>query len=48
MPSLFQALPILHFVGLALGFSSSFGNAVMSVLITRAEPADKPAAGYPR
>ena len=37
MPSLYQILLILHFLGLALGFSSSFGNAVMSVLIARAE-----------
>jgi hypothetical protein len=45
MPNLYEVLLILHFLGLALGFSSSFGNAVMSVVITRAEPADKPVLG---
>lgn len=45
MPSLYQILLILHFLGLALGFSSSFGNAVMGVLISRAEPSHKPVLG---
>jgi hypothetical protein len=45
MPSLYQILLILHFVGLALGFASSFGNAVLGVLISRAEPAHKPLLG---
>jgi len=45
MPSAYQTLLILHFVGLTLGFSSSFGNAVMSVLISRAEPAERAVLG---
>ena len=45
MPNLYQSLLILHFLGLALGFCSSFGNAVMSVLISRAEPADRAVLG---
>jgi hypothetical protein len=45
MPTLYQVLLMLHFLGLALGFASSFGNAVMSVLISRAEPADRAVLG---
>lgn len=40
-----QALLFFHFLGLALGFSVSFGNAVMSGLIARATPPEKAVLG---
>ncbi len=33
---------VLHFIGLALGFSVSISNAVMMGLITRAAPGERP------
>jgi hypothetical protein len=40
-----QFLLFLHFVGLALGFSVSFGNMVMSGLVAKAAPAEKAVLG---
>jgi hypothetical protein len=40
-----QVVLFLHFVGMALGFSVSFGNMVMSSLIAKAAPADKATLG---
>jgi hypothetical protein len=34
-------LVIVHFIGLALGFSSGFGNMVVAGLISKAAPQDK-------
>jgi hypothetical protein len=40
-----QFLVIVHFIGLALGFSSGFGNMVMAGLIAKAAPHEKPVLG---
>jgi hypothetical protein len=40
-----QVLLFLHFVGLALGFSVSFGNMVMSGIISNATPLEKAVLG---
>lgn len=40
-----QVLLFLHFLGMALGFSVSFGNIVMSGLIARATPAEAAVLG---
>jgi hypothetical protein len=40
-----ELLRFLHFLGLALGFSVSFANIVMGVLIARAAPAEKAVPG---
>lgn len=45
MIGLNQVLLILHFLGLALGFSVSFGNIVMSGLISKATPPEKAVLG---
>jgi hypothetical protein len=45
MDVLNQVLLILHFLGLALGFSVSFSNIVMAGLIAKAAPAEKPVLG---
>jgi len=42
MNELNQVLLFLHFLGLAMGFSASFGNAAMGGLIEKAAPAEKP------
>ena len=39
--SLDHFLVIVHFIGLALGFSSGFGNMVLAGLIAKAAPQDK-------
>lgn len=41
MNTLDRVLLILHFLGLALGFSVSFANMVMSGLMARAAPSEK-------
>ena len=41
MPDLNQLLLILHFLGLALGFSVSFSNIVMMGLIAKAAPNER-------
>lgn len=41
MPELNQLLLILHFLGLGLGFSASFGNLAMGRLIATAPPAEQ-------
>ena len=38
-------LVIIHFIGLALGFSSGFGNMVLAGLIAKAPPQEKPVLG---
>lgn len=35
-------LVILHFIGLALGFASGFGNAVVAGIIAKAAPNERP------
>ncbi|MEZ5292881.1 MAG: hypothetical protein R2745_17500 [Vicinamibacterales bacterium] len=45
MNQLNQVLLILHFLGLALGFSVSFSTMVMGGLIRKASPADKAVLG---
>jgi hypothetical protein len=40
-----QLLVIVHFIGLALGFSSGFGNMVVMGLIAKAAPAEKAVLG---
>jgi len=45
MPDLNQLLLILHFLGLALGLSTSFANMVMGALIAKAPPAEKAVLG---
>jgi hypothetical protein len=40
-----RLLLILHFLGLALGFSVSIANLVMSRLISKAPPPEKPVLG---
>jgi hypothetical protein len=40
-----RVLLFLHFLGLALGFSVSFANIVMSSLVARAAPSEKPVLG---
>jgi uncharacterized membrane protein len=40
-----QLLLILHFLGLAMGFSVSFANMVMGGIIEKAAPAEKPVLG---
>lgn len=42
MPDLNQILLFLHFLGLVMGFSVSFGNMVMGGLIASAPPQNKP------
>ncbi|HXH60711.1 MAG TPA: hypothetical protein VNI20_05075 [Fimbriimonadaceae bacterium] len=42
MTNLDYVLLILHFIGLALGFSVSFSNLVMTGLISKTDPAEKP------
>jgi hypothetical protein len=36
-----RVLVVLHFMGLAMGFSSGFGNMVMAGLIAKASPDDR-------
>jgi hypothetical protein len=43
--SLDQFLVILHFVGLALGFTSGFGNMAVAGLIAKAAPQEKAILG---
>jgi hypothetical protein len=38
-------LRVLHFIGLAMGFSVSFANIIMSGLIAAAPPGEKPVLG---
>jgi hypothetical protein len=45
MPDLNQWLLILHFLGLALGMSTSFANMVMGGLIAAAPPGEKAILG---
>lgn len=45
MNILVPVLVFLHFVGLALGFSVSFGNMVMGTLIAKASPPEKAVLG---
>ena len=45
MDVLNNVLLILHFLGLALGFSVTFSNIVMSGLIAKAAPAEKAVLG---
>jgi len=45
MPGLNQVLLILHFIGLALGFSVSFSTIVMAGLIAKAAPSEKAILG---
>jgi uncharacterized membrane protein len=45
MDTLNQILLMLHFIGLAMGFSVSFSNMVMGGLIDKAAPAEKPVLG---
>jgi hypothetical protein len=40
-----KILLILHFLGLAMGLSASFGNMVMAGLIAKAAPAERPVLG---
>ena len=40
-----QFLVIVHFIGLALGFSAGFGNMVVMGLIAKAAPPDKAVLG---
>jgi len=41
----FQILLILHFLGLAMGFSVSFAGMVMGAMIARAKPEERPVLG---
>lgn len=45
MPTLNQLLLFLHFLGLGLGMSASFGNLLMGKLIGEATPAERPVLG---
>ncbi len=45
MTGLIRVLLILHFVGLAMGLSVSIANLVMSLIIARAAPPEKPILG---
>ena len=45
MDLLNQILLILHFLGLAMGFSVSFSNMVMGGIIGKAAPAERPVLG---
>ena len=45
MTAVNHLLLILHFLGLALGFSVSFSNMVMGGLISKAVPAEKAVLG---
>ncbi len=45
MTVLVQVLLILHFLGLAMGLSVSLANLVMSMVIARAAPQEKPILG---
>src|SRR5689334_21775191 len=45
MYRLFQLLLILHFLGLAMGFSVSFAGMVMGAMIARAKPEERPVLG---
>jgi len=45
MDLLNKILLILHFLGLAMGLSASFGNMVMMGLVAKAAPAEKPVLG---
>jgi hypothetical protein len=40
-----RVLLFLHFLGLAMGFSTSFANMMMSGLISKAAPAERPILG---
>ncbi|MBM3778714.1 MAG: hypothetical protein FJW23_10835 [Acidimicrobiia bacterium] len=42
MRTVFPILLILHFLGLAMGFGTSFANMVMGGLIDKAAPGEKP------
>ena len=37
----FRALLVLHFLGLAMGFATGFGNMVMASLMAKASPEDR-------
>lgn len=45
VPTLDQLLLFLHFLGLGMGMSASFGTLVMGKLIGEASPADRPVLG---
>lgn len=45
MDTLFRILLMLHFLGLAMGFGTSFANMVMTGLVTKAAPAEKAVLG---
>ena len=45
MNAFYQALLILHFLGLAMGFSTTFANLVTVGLITKAAPHEKAVLG---
>jgi hypothetical protein len=45
MDNLPRLLLFLHFLGLAMGFSTSFANMAMSGLINKAAPAERPVLG---
>ena len=45
MYRLLQLLLILHFLGLAMGFSVSFAGMVMGALIAKAKPEERPVLG---
>lgn len=45
MNGLNRLLIVLHFLGLAMGFSVAFGNIVMARLIAAAPPSEKPVLG---
>lgn len=45
MDSFNQVMLFLHFLGLGMGFSVSFGNIVMGGLISKAAPAEKAVLG---
>ena len=45
MVLLFQVLLILHFLGLAMGFSASFAGMVMAAVIAKAKPEERPVLG---
>jgi hypothetical protein len=42
MDNLTRVLLVLHFLGLAMGLSTSFGNIVIAGLINKAAPAERP------
>jgi hypothetical protein len=45
MDDVIHGLLFLHFLGLAMGFSTSFGNIVMAGLIDKAAPAERAVLG---